>query len=122
MEIPRCKAIGFLESQQNDTFKKIHAIDQNLLEKEVSQDKPAPKPMSLEDKSKFLVKNKNQCMYKPRKNDIGLATNGKYRIDLEDKEPTYTKQFPIPDARRGEKETQVKYWLKMGLIQPSRSR
>jgi hypothetical protein len=51
-----------------------------------------------------------------------LATNLKHKIDLKDKEPTYRKQFPIPDTHRGELETQVKECLKMGLIQPSRSR
>ena len=56
MEIPRCTAIGFLENLQNDTFKQIQAIDQNQLEREISKDKPAPPPMSNEDKGKFLDK------------------------------------------------------------------
>jgi hypothetical protein len=56
------------------------------------------------------------------KGDLGLAANLTHRIDLKDKEPTYRKQFPIPDAHRNELETQVNEWLKMGLIQPSRSR
>ncbi len=139
IEIPRCTAIGFLENLQNDTFKQIQAIDQNQLEREISKDKPAPPPMSNEDKGKFLDKIKmnvpaEECdtyikllvkhhnVFSLNKNYIGLATNLKHRIDLKDKEPTYRKQFPIPDAQRGELEKQVKEWLKIGLIQPSRSR
>jgi hypothetical protein len=39
------------------------------------------------------------------KGDLGLASNLKHRIHLKDKEPTYTKQFPIPDAHRNELES-----------------
>jgi hypothetical protein len=45
MEIPRCKAIGFVENLQNNTFKEIYVVDENKLEKGVSQDKPIPKFM-----------------------------------------------------------------------------
>jgi hypothetical protein len=139
IEIPRCTAIGFLENLQNETFKQIQAIDQNQLEKETSKDKSAPAPMSNKDKTKFLDKIKinvpaeerdtyiklllkHQDVFSHDKNYIGLATNLKHKIDLKGKEPTYRKQFPIPDAQRGELEKKVKEWLKMGLIQPSRSR
>jgi hypothetical protein len=56
------------------------------------------------------------------KHDIGLATNLKHRIDLKDKESIYRKGIPIPVTHRSQLETQVNEWLKMGLIQPSRSR
>jgi hypothetical protein len=45
---------------------------------------------------------KHHDIFSLDKNDIGLATNLKHRIDLKNKEPTYRKQFPIPDAQRGE--------------------
>jgi hypothetical protein len=87
--------------------------------------------MSNEDKQNFLEKNKINVPAEKREtymklllkhHNIGLATNLKHRIDLKDQEPTYRKQFPIPDTLRSELESQVKEWLKMGLIQPSRSR
>jgi hypothetical protein len=53
---------------------------------------------------------------------IGLTSNLKHRIDLQDKEPAYWKQFLISDTHRSELETQVDEWLKMGLIQPIRFR
>jgi hypothetical protein len=65
---------------------------------------------------------KHHDIFSLDKNDIGLATNLRHRIDLQNKEPTYRKQFPIPDAHRGELEKQVNEWLKMGLIQPRRSK
>jgi hypothetical protein len=65
---------------------------------------------------------KHHDVFSQDKNDIGLATNLKHIVDLKNKEPSYRKQFPIPDAQRGELEKQVTEWLKMGLIQPSGSR
>ena len=66
---------------------------------------------------------KHHDVFSLEKSDIGLASNLKHRIiDLKDNEPTYRKQFSIPDAHRNELENQVNEWLKMGLIQPSRSR
>jgi hypothetical protein len=59
MDIPRCTAVGFLENLQNDRFKEIYVVDENKLEKEISQDKPASKSISNEDKIKILEK--NQC-------------------------------------------------------------
>ncbi len=108
MEIPRCTAIGFLKNLQNETFKQIQAIDQNQLEKEISKDKPAPAPMSNEDKIKILNKIKinlpaeehdtnikllvkHHNVFSQDKNHIGLATNLKHRIDLKDYQPTYRK-------------------------------
>jgi hypothetical protein len=62
--------------------------------------------MTNGDKENFLEKNQNQCtsrggleltifllkhhnIFSQDKNDIGLATNLKHRIDLKEKEPTY---------------------------------
>ena len=139
MEIPRCTAIGFLENLQNDTFNEIYVLDEKKMEEEASKDVPIPNPMNNKQKEEFLSKVKINVPAEERetyqdillnhhdvfsldKGDIGLASNLKHRIDLKDNEPTYRKQFPIPDAHRMELETQVNEWLKMGLIQPSRSR
>ncbi len=69
---------------------------------------------------KLLLKHHN--VFSLDKKDIRMAMNLRHRIYLKDKEPTYRKQFPIPDAHKGELESIVTEWLKMGLIQPSRSR
>ena len=139
MEIPRCTAIGYLENLQNKSFNEIYAIDEQKIEEDASNDKPIPKPMTDFQKEKFLAQIKitvpaeeertytklllkHHDVFSVDKSDLGLASNLKHRIDLKDKEPTYRKQFPIPDAHRHELESQVNEWLKMGLIQPSRSR
>ena len=139
MEIPRCTTIGYLENLQNNAFNEIYPVDEQKIEEEAAQDKPIPDPMTNQQKLEFLshikitvpaeeqnsytkLLLKHHDVFSATKNDLGLASNLKHRIDLKDKEPTYRKQFPIPDAHRKELETQVNEWLKMGLIQPSRSR
>ena len=43
-------------------------------------------------------------------------------IELRDQEPVYVKQFKIPDAHRQEVEQNVAEWLKLGVVQPCRSK
>ncbi len=131
--------IGFLENLQNNSFNENLQLDENKIEIEATENKPIPEPMSNAQKTKFMehikitvpaeeettytkLLLKHHDVFSVDKNDLGLASNLKHRIDLKDKEPTYRKQFPIPDAHRHELESQVNEWLKMGLIQPSRSR
>jgi hypothetical protein len=45
-----------------------------------------------------------------------------HEIALKTQEPIYVKQFKIPDAHRKEVEDHVLEWLKLGVIQPARSR
>jgi len=45
-----------------------------------------------------------------------------HEIALKTEEPIYVKQFKIPDAHRQEVERHVLEWLKLGVIQPARSR
>jgi hypothetical protein len=42
---------------KNDTFKETHVVDEKQGDEEVSNDKPTPKPMSKNEKEKFLEKN-----------------------------------------------------------------
>jgi hypothetical protein len=43
-------------------------------------------------------------------------------ITLKSEEPVYVKQFKIPDAHRQQVEQHVTEWLKLGVVQPSRSK
>ncbi len=45
-----------------------------------------------------------------------------HEIVLKTPEPIYVKQFKIPDAHRQEVKRHVLEWLKLGVIQPARSR
>ena len=44
------------------------------------------------------------------------------KSQIENQDPTYRKQFPIPEAHGDILVDQIQEWLKHGLIQPSRSR
>jgi hypothetical protein len=43
-------------------------------------------------------------------------------ISLKSKEPVYVKQFKIPDAHREQVQKHVTEWLKLGVVQPTRSK
>ena len=139
MEIPRCTAIGFLENLKNKCFDEIYPVDEVKLEEKLSEDQPLPKPLPPKAKSEFLAgakitvplevqKNyedliaKHHDVFSTDKNDLGRGTNFEHKIDLKNQDPTYRKQFPIPEAHRPILEEQVNEWLKHGLIQPSKSR
>ena len=65
---------------------------------------------------------RNHDVFSKSKSDLGLANNFEHEIKLRTLDPTYIKQFRIPEAHREAVETQVKEWLKMGLIEPANSR
>jgi len=54
--------------------------------------------------------------------DLGHTDVLSHDIQLRDKEPVYTKQFPIPEAQYLFIKSQIAKWLTLGLIQPSRSK
>ena len=64
----------------------------------------------------------NHDVFSRSKNDLGLANHYKHSITLKDTEPLYIKQFKIPEIHRKMLESQVKEWLKLGIIQRSNSK
>ena len=54
--------------------------------------------------------------------DLGRTDTLMHKIALKTQEPIYVKQFKIPDTHRQEVEKHVLEWLKLGVIQPARSR
>jgi hypothetical protein len=65
---------------------------------------------------------KYHSVFSEEKNDIGRSDLIQHEIHLKSNEPIYVKQFKIPDTHREYLESQVKEWLKMGIVQPTRSR
>jgi len=56
------------------------------------------------------------------KNDLGRSETLQHEISLKSKEPVYVKQFRIPEAHREQAEQQVTEWLKLGVVEPCRSK
>jgi len=65
---------------------------------------------------------KNHEAVSQNKFDLGRTDTLMHEIALKTQEPIYVKQFKIPDAHRKEVEKHVLEWLKLGVIQPARSR
>jgi len=65
---------------------------------------------------------KNHEAVSQNKFDLGRTDTLMHEIELKTSEPIYVKQFKIPEAHRQEVQQHVLEWLKLGVIQPSRSR
>ena len=87
-----------------------------ILEK-MNVDVPAP---FKERFVKLLLKHHD--VFSRDKYDLGRAKTLMHEIALKSEEPVYIKQFKIPDAHREEVEKHVAEWLKLGVIQPTRSK
>ena len=55
------------------------------------------------------------------KNDLGHCKLIQHQIHLKSKEPVFIKQFKIPEGHQDTVKKQVTEWLKLGIIQSSRS-
>ena len=65
---------------------------------------------------------KNHDIFSRNKDDLGRANNFEHEIHLKNKEPTFVKQFKIPEAHRDQLEAQIKEWQKIGVVEPTNSR
>ena len=65
---------------------------------------------------------KHHKAFSANKYHLGRATTLLHEIELKTPEPVYIKQFKIPDAHREEVEKHVAKWLKLGVVQPTRSK
>ena len=61
-------------------------------------------------------------VFSDTKYDLGRANTLMHDIELNDPSPAYVKQFKIPEAHQQEVEKHVLEWLKLGVIQPARSK
>ena len=54
--------------------------------------------------------------------DLGRSELLLHEISLKTKEPIFVKQFRIPDAHQAEVEKHVAEWIKLGVVEPARSK
>jgi len=70
----------------------------------------------------FALFERYSKVFSQHKNDLGRCDLLQHEIHLKTKEPVYIKQFKIPEGHQQAVTQQVKEWLKLGIIQASRSR
>jgi hypothetical protein len=78
-------------------------------------------PSEYKDKYRtLLAKHKN--IFSLSKSDLGFCDTVLHKLFMKTEEPVYVKQFKIPEAHQSYLQDQVREWLRLGIIQPSRSR
>ena len=65
---------------------------------------------------------KHHATFSLDKNDIGLWNLVHYKLTMKTPEPVFVKQFKIPEAHQHCLHDQIREWLKLGIIEPSRSK
>jgi hypothetical protein len=65
---------------------------------------------------------KHRQIFSLDKNDIGYCDTILHKLFMKTEEPVYVKQFKIPEAHQHYLQEQVQEWLRLRIIQPSRSR
>ena len=78
-------------------------------------------PPELRDRFVKVILDNHECISR-HKFDLGQTQTLLHEISLKSDEPVYVKQFKIPDAHREEVEKHVLEWLKLGVVQPARSK
>jgi hypothetical protein len=78
-------------------------------------------PVEYKEKYRALLA-KHRDIFTVEKSDLGYCDTVLHKLFMKNQEPVYIKQFCIPEAHHSYLQDQVREWLKLGIIQPSRSR
>ncbi len=140
IELYRNEPIGVAENLQDCQTKEISSKYIASVRREVEAQLP-PEEKLTPEKEAFIRKNadlshipeefkdrylalilKHHAAISRDKADLGRTETLLHDIELRDKEPAYVQQFKIPDAHRDELHRNVAEWLKLGVVQPCRSK
>ena len=102
-------------------MKKKRTMPEREKEKFIRENINVQVPESLKHRYVQVVLDNHECVSR-HKFDLGRTETLMHEIALKTEEPIYVKQFRIPEAHRDEVEKHVNEWLKMGVIQPARSK
>lgn len=138
VDLERNEFIGVIENLEGSELREISPSYISTINQKL-QSKP-PTPLSPE-KKKFILEHLNlqqipeqfrdqyrQVILKHHEAisrhrlDLGRTSSLLHDIELKTLEPVYVKQFKIPEAHRQEVEKHVAEWLKLGVVQPARSK
>ena len=75
----------------------------------------------LQSKYESLIL-KNHDIFSRDKMDLGRTNIMQHSIKLKDNEPTFVKQFRIPESHRSVLIEHLNNWIKLGVVSPSRSK
>jgi hypothetical protein len=103
--------------ERNQPTAKITAAKRQFIEKTVHLQVPE---QFHKQYPKVIIKNHEAVS--ENKFDLGHTDTLMHEIALTTSEPIYVKQFKIPDAHCQEVKRHILKWLKLGVIQPARSR
>jgi hypothetical protein len=134
--LKRGQLIGTLENAEDYEIKKTDPdLVSSIIKKKQISNIPMTPEMNcfIEENAQINVPEKNrekylQLMKKHRnvfshdKTDLGRSDLIQDKIHLKTEEPIYVKQFKMPDVHHDYLEQQVKVWLKLGIVQLTRSR
>jgi len=137
--VSRNDFLGHVENLEEDELREISPSYLNAVEARMKKEPPRT-PLSPQ-KKKFIMDNLKldqiPPQFRPRYRevilkhhqaisqhqlDLGQTDTLLHDIELKSAEPVYVKQFKIPEAHQAEVEKHVAEWLRLGVVQPARSK
>ena len=139
VEIPRNAVLGQLEVIDKNRLQNVDKAFYLASIEKVTEKVPTTPPPSHSDRE-YVLKNikisvpenekdayfkllsDNLDVFSKHDDDLGCANHFKHKIDLNNSNPIYVKQFRIAEAYRAGLFDQIKSWLALGIIKPSQSK